>query len=143
MTNTGAVTIGANAVTNGKIANDAVTFAKQEQLVQLTGDADITLTDAQAGADVIVDVALTANRVINLPTANLTAGMYFKIVRTDAENFTSTVNAGANTIEGMLNGIWSAAKNPVTCPGFGQGTIEVVYIGTTRWVVRGNAIGYA
>ncbi len=129
---------------SAEIIDDSVTSAKINKVVVLTGDADSTLTVSQDTANIIVDVSLTANRTITLPTSNLTPGMSFKITRTDDAAFTSTLDAGSGkTIEGFSAGTWVPAKQSFVCPSLARGTIEVVYATENRWVIKGNCLGYS
>ena len=140
--------LAANSVTTDKISNGTITESKLSRTLILTGDTSITLTSSQAGGDVIINVNLTANRNITLPTTGLSAGMSYKFVRTDTAAFTSTIDAGTgSTIEGFSSATgvapaWIAAKQTFIAPNSSRGTLEVVYVSANRWIVKGTGLGY-
>jgi len=103
------------------------------------GDANITLL---AGAEVIqlFDTALTVNRTVTLPTANLFKGMRFKIVYTTASAFTLTIGSlytfgigDAGFIEIQYNGtdwkiITVQISKPVQYAGIAGGTVNALTV---------------
>jgi hypothetical protein len=88
-----------------------VTLHDQNHFTADAGNAAVTLyiKDATNGTNanvVLYNTAITADRAVNLPTANLFPGARYRVIRTAAATGAFNVNVGVGPIKALAVGQW-------------------------------------